>query len=226
MAGRKKKFTESLGVGMAASTIAPTAVNLAHKVITRPVVSPLLNNIGKKTLTDEESAAIYKELLGDRKINIEDYPALMSHFDPGSNTVRAPKNSYVFAHELGHASSPFGAGRIGAFFTHGLGGPILAPLIRSIDSAQKAYNRKKGYDPKDDSTALSVASTATQLAEEAQASIRGARAIGKVKGSKEMWRAARQVFGPAYGTYVAAALGSHALAPWVGKHIGEYLAKE
>lgn len=234
---RKKSLGESALVGTAAGIGAPLTATVATQLAAIPLA---LKAIGSRSqeLTPAEGKKLIKDMVGVRRnIKVVDISGsriarLRSHFNPHTQTVVAPKDSYILAHELGHATGLLGKnktlGRLGAFFTHGLGGPKWAPLLRGIDSAQKAYNREIGLPESEDSSTLGALSTATQigtaaqLAEEGQASIRGIRAIGKLQGKAGMIRAAKML-GPAFGTYAAAAVGSHAIAPWVGGRIGKYL---
>lgn len=235
----KKSLGQSLGVGAAAGILAPGGASAASWLVARPLARKVLGS-ASQDLSPAESTELIRNMLGpNSKVRVFDTPGIShlfipSHFNPVTQTVVAPKESYVLAHELGHASGLLGknkiVGRIGAYFSHGLGGPALAPLVRSIDSAQKAYNREIGLPESEDSSTLGALSTATrigtaaQLAEEGQASVRGIRAIGRLQGKAGMLRAAK-IFGPAFGTYVAAAAGSHAVAPWLGGIIGKRMAK-
>lgn len=236
---RKKSIRESALVGTAAGIGAPLTATVASQLVGTPLALKVMTS-KSQDFTPAEADQLIQNMVGNkRNINVVDTSGsfigrLRSHFNPATQTVMAPKDSYILAHELGHATGLLGRGKtlgqIGAFFSHGLGGPKFAPIVRGIDSAQKAYNREVGLPESEDSTtlgALSTASqlgTAAQLAEEGQASIRGIRAVGKLQGAAGMLRAAK-ILGPAYGTYAAAAVGSHALAPWVGGKIGKYLGK-
>lgn len=236
---RKKSLSESMLVGTAAGIGAP----LTSRVASKPIIAPLARKVllsRSQDLSPAESNQLIQNMLGtNSKIKVIDTSGvprllLLSHFNPATQTVVAPKGSYVLAHELGHATGLLGKnktlGTIGAFFSNGLGGPRLAPFVRGLDSAQKAYNREVGLPESEDSSTLGALSAATQigtaaqLAEEGQASIRGLKAIGKLQGKAGMLRAAK-LLGPAFGTYVAAAVGSHAIAPWVGGKIGKYLGE-
>lgn len=184
-----------------------------------------------KGLSDEEAAKIIKHLRPDG-IKLEHMNDLGSHYDAISDTVRSNKNSYILAHELGHASGLLRNGRLGAFgalITHGIGHPIFASAVRGAEAANKAYNKAKGIDDGTGTKVLDAAGTGTQiasglqLAEEAQASLRGLAAIKKVHGMRGALQAAK-VLGPAFGTYLGGAIGAHALAPYIGERLGEYMA--
>lgn len=236
---RKKSFEESALVGTAAGIAAPVSATAISQLVAIPLAMKVMLS-KSQDLTPLEGDQLIKDMVGNRTdINVVDTAGsrlgrLQSHFNPSNKTVMAPKDSYILAHELGHATGLMGKnktlGNLGAFFSHVLGGPKLAPFVRGIDSAQKAYNREVGLPESEDSKTLGALSTAAQigtaaqLAEEGQASIRGIRAIGKLQGKAGMIRAAK-ILGPAFGTYVAAAVGSHAVAPWVGGKIGKYMGE-
>lgn len=224
-----------LGASLAGGVLGTVGAKAVHKILRGPLIRAALKP--GPHFTDNEGARIINNMLGTRKDIKIDYEAaknLPSHFSPMKKTVVAPKQSYLLAHELGHATGLFGKNRIlgqlGAIATYGIGGPVLAPIITGMGSAHKAYNRELGLSEENDSrtlntlTAISQAGTAGQLAEEAQASIRGINAIGKIQGRAGMLRAAK-VFGPAFGTYALAAAGSHAIAPWLGGLIGRRMGK-
>lgn len=237
---RHKSLGESALVGTAAGIAAPVSATAAARLAINPLIRRVRAASRAQDLTLAEADQLIRDMVGNKSnIAIMDtsgsrFMRLMSHFNPMTQTVVAPKDSYILAHELGHATGWLGKGKIsgtiGTFFTHGLGGRRLAPLVRGMDSAQKAYNREVGLPESEDSATLGALSTTTQLgtaaqlAEEGQASIRGIRAIGKLQGTPGMLRAAK-ILGPAYGTYAAAAVGSHVVAPWVGGKIGKYLGK-
>lgn len=232
----EKTLGQSLGVGLAAGALGRTGAMAAIMPAALPLAGKAL--MSGHELTRAESERLIRIMLGNRgDISVRE-PVIPifdpSRFEPRTKTVVAPKDSYVLAHELGHATGLMGKNRIlgqlGPLFTHGLGGPLLAPIITSVNSAQKAYNREIGLSRGEDSKALDVLNTAAQigtagqLAEEAQASIRGINAIGKIQGRGGMLHAAK-VFGPAFGTYALGALASHGIAPWIGGKIGKAMGK-
>lgn len=233
---RQKTVDQSLGVGAAAGLLGPIGAEIARGPIHILLDSAMSRP--RPRLTEKESESLIKAMLGIRKdIAVVDLPRFFqrgSQFNPATKTVSAPKDSYILAHELGHATGLMGrnraVGSIGSLLTHGIGGPKIAPIVRSIHSAQKAYNREIGLPESEDSKALDALSTATQigtagqLAEEAQASIRGLHAIGKIQGRAGMLQAAK-MFAPAFGTYALGAAAYHGVAPWLGGKIGGWLGK-
>lgn len=194
----------------------------------------LLKNKSLRTDLDAQESQKLREILGAKNIRVEPRASeLASHFDPYSQTVRANPRSYVFGHELGHATGLMGKnkwlGTAGAFLTHNIGGPVIASAIRGMNSANKAYAAKTG-NSEDHSKALDYASkltqlgTGLQLAEECQATIRALDAIRKIQGNAGALRAAKILI-PALGTYGAGAVGAHAVVPYMGRRIGEYGAR-
>lgn len=172
----------------------------------------------------------------DKALKFVGAPIGISAYDPETHIVMGNKNSYITAHELGHATGLMGKnralGKAMALFSHGpfRGVPTLAPISEAIRGARKGYAEESGK-PEQDSRMLDAAtyvgraSTAAQLAEEAQASIRGLHAIGKIQGRNGVIQAAK-LLGPAFGTYLGAAAGSHLLAPYLGKLYGRSVARE
>ena len=226
------RLVATLAGGGAAAIAVPTV----HTLATIPAIPYLSKALGgTKDLSDAESSELVKRMTKGLKHQIHGEVAphpLFSHYNPATNTVVSNKNSYVFAHELGHASGLLNKHRLGnmlGVLTHSPATFTLRPFAEAARSAQQAYNRAKGLPEEDDSKALAAASwaarlsSAAQLAEEGQASIRGAYHVGKIQGRSGALRAAK-AFLPAFGTYAALAGLTHGVAPYIGKRIGQYMA--
>ncbi len=210
----------------------------AHTALTAAMLPHLRKCVSGNDLTDRESAELVKRMTSGQKVKTRiDHSLadpLTAHYNPMTDTVQAGKNSYTLAHELGHATGPINKNRLGIkgiLFTHAPWLYALRPLAEGARSAQQAYNRAKGISEDKDSKALAAAtwgarlSSAGQLAEEAQASLRGMHAIGKIQGRQGVIRAAKSL-GPAFGTYAAMAGLSHGLAPYIGKRMGQHWAEK
>ena len=127
---------------------------------------------------------------------------MTSGYAPDIDTVMATKNSYVLAHELGHASGFLNKYPLPLNITQ----PLTrgAMLIRAAQGADAGYNRTVGISKEEeDSKALkglvlaSQIASVLQLAEEGQASLRGLKAIYDLQGANGALRAAK-LLGPAY----------------------------
>ena len=180
-------------------------------------------------LSPEESERLAKNMLGNKKVSIvQNNDPWKNGYSPAMNIVQAAKQSNVLAHELGHATGLLGknpvVGQAAAEFTYRLGSG--AGGVRAVEAASRAFREAKGMAPSKADAMASKASqlaTAAQLAEEAQASIRGVKAIYDLKGKDAAIQAAKDLL-PGYGTYVANAVGSHVVAPAVAKRLGKYFA--
>ena len=195
-----------------------------------PVVST------KPQLSEAESASLIKHFARKSKVplRINNIPIRyagesfsLDRPQLGDHIVQAPLKSYVLAHELGHATSPMlKLHRATRSLSNVLLGSLLLsyPLTKAYEAYAKARN-PEGYAEKDhkELDALNTAgltANAVQLGEEAQATLRGAYAIGKISGAAKGLKALASL-SPAYGTYLAAFLAAHKLAPaaagWYGK---------
>ena len=231
---KKKSIGESLGVYFK-SLLPMAGMGVGQTLLSAPLMVPMVRN-SHNNLTAEESKKLVDLMAKGKDITIEDTGTkwinrIRSHARPDLNYVYAPKDSYVLAHELGHATGPLANkySRIPASIAYRLGNNAMG--LRFLESAQKAYNRAKGYAEEDDSKVLSGLSTASkfgtgyQLAEEGQATIRGLNAIKKLQGFGGVGKAVKSLL-PAYGTYLLNAGVAHGIAPRLGEMYGKYLARD
>lgn len=217
-----------------AAVAAVPAVTASRLPVNAYFLNKLIANARTSDLTDTESGQVVKHMAGNKHFvfNKPLHPAFSS-YDPVTRVITADRNSYVMAHELGHATSPVeknpALGYGFRLFTNGLRRLQFPVLAEAANSAQKAWRRRKGLPEEEDSTSLQTAanvgrlSTGLRLAEEAQASLRGLGAIGKVQGKAGVLKALK-VFGPAFGTYASGAAATHTVAPWLGGKIGDWAA--
>ena len=203
----------------------------AQRVLNPPLLKAFDKAVSNQRFTNEESSQLIKKMLGNRKTNVVSVKEpIQNGYNPLTDTVQAMPNTSALAHELGHATGLLSknpkVGEIAARFTHNFGGHG-ALGARGAEAAVNAYNAAKGLPPnkllKAQSRASQVA-TLGQLAEEAQATIRGAKAVYDLKGKDAAIQTLKDM-APGFGTYAANAVGSHIVAPAIGKRLGTLAAK-
>lgn len=209
----------NVGFGHLATRLGGLALK---KVSIKKFIPEYVKDFGK--LTQKESRQLKRLLGANRKTRVSGLSEspLSSrgpHYNPFDDTVYADKSGYIYAHELGHATSRLAPRkhrglRLGhAYLTAGLSN--LSPLINMGTTLGR-----RSSDNETTQKVLGAVETATQaataanLAEEAQASIRALRAINKLKGRAAALQAAR-IYVPAFGTYLGQAGFSHGLVPWL-----------
>lgn len=139
----------------------------------------------------------------------------------GEKHVRVPlKNKYYAAHEYGHATgfNSLASNKLPLYYTHY--GRQMLPILSTALGAR--YDSNKEFKDQDTSTKILTGATGIAaggagltLAEEARASIRGARKLKEIGAGT--YRGAIKTLVPAYGSYVLS-LGA---VPYVGYKVAK-----
>lgn len=197
---------------------------------------PLLGYLGPKfktqqDLTKQELRALRKNMRVPSSVRVEKIPwnrrLLGPHYDFQTHTVHTDNpRSYSSAHEFGHATGPLTFKRLRRPYIAGyrVGMSLLPGLAAGLNAANQQQflrDKEEGGMGSKILSGLDVASkagTGVVLAEEGQATARALRAIHAVQGKAGLLRGAKLLL-PAYGTYLAQALGHHFIAPSVAKWV-------
>lgn len=234
---RKKDGAGSLlagMAGMAAAEIGRTAGGIGAGLLGMAAEAIRAGDGSDMPVTDAEDKAIRRDLGVDAGVSrAGEMPGCGPAYTYGDRTVHADlRDPAALAHEYGHASSPLMPGdgaaalRVAEAIQAGVAGAALAEGERACRRAMADAGVEGAAEAAralDGAVWTSRAASAFHLMDEGQASVRGLKAIARVRGPKAALDATKSL-APAYGTYVAQAVGSHVVAPLAGDAMGRLAA--